>query len=89
MSEVTAQHLLGIYRARLSMAERGVTHPEPEVVAGVRKLVAGLAAMPPDARVTLDAQPGKYIFKSTLTGDLIAEIDFDEIAEPFTGANAG
>ncbi|MDD5705109.1 MAG: hypothetical protein PHR35_04230 [Kiritimatiellae bacterium] len=85
MNEVAAQHLLGIYRLRLEMAESGTTHPAAGAVAGVRRLVAGLEAMSPDAKVKSDALPGKYTFRDALTGLLIAEIEFDVEAEPSGG----
>lgn len=85
MSEVTAKHLLDIYRLRLKMAETGTTHPKKTVVAGIRRLVAGLETMEPDAKVETDALPGKYTFRNAVTGALIAEIEFDDRAEPQGG----
>ena len=76
MSESTAHHLLGIYQTRLSMAERGVTHPKPEVVAGMRRLVAGLSAMSSEALVRFENHDGKWKFRVASTGDLLVEFDF-------------
>ena len=44
--EGTAQQILDIYRLRLKMADEGVTHPKPKVVAGMRQLVASLSVLP-------------------------------------------
>jgi len=88
MNEITAKQLLDIYRMRLKMAESGTTHPKASVVAGVRKLVAGLEAMAPEGKVECDALPGKYSFRDALAGAMIAEIEFDNEAEPTDAAAA-
>jgi hypothetical protein len=87
MNEISVKQLLDIYRLRLKMAECGTTHPKASVVAGVRKLVAGLEAMAPDAKVEGDALPGKYTFRDARTGAMIAEIEFDNEAEPTAAAS--
>ncbi len=80
MSDLSAQHYLGIYQTRLRMVEKGTTHPKPEVVAGMKRLVAGLSAMPSDAGVRLEIQDGRTRFRAAGTGDLIAEFDFKDDA---------
>jgi hypothetical protein len=60
------------------MAERGTTHPKPEVVAGMRQLVAGLSALPSDALVRFENQNGKWRFRVASTGDLLVEFDFTD-----------
>jgi len=85
MSKVAVQQLLDIYRLRLEMAESGTTHPKAGVIAGVRRLVAGLEAMAPDEKVEGEALPSKYTFRNARTGALIAEIEFDDEAEPSGG----
>jgi hypothetical protein len=75
MSDLSAQHYLGIYQMRLKMVDKGIMHPKPEVVAGMRRLVTGLSAMQPDAKIILENQDGKALFKVATTGDLVAEIE--------------
>jgi len=79
-TESSAGHLLGIYQTRLKMARKGTTHPKPEVVAGMRRLVAGLSAMPSDAKVRLEIRDGKTRFRKASTGDLLVEFDFKDDA---------
>jgi len=76
MSTSSAQHLLHIYQIRLSLIEKGLAKPKPEIIAGVRKLVAGLSEMQSDDMVSHDMQDGKVCFKIATTGDLIAEFPF-------------
>ena len=80
MSDLSAQHYLDIYRTRLGMAEKGTTHPKPEVVAVMRQLVAGLSALPFDAKIRLEIQGGKTRFRTASTGDLLVEFDFHDDA---------
>ena len=80
MSDLSALHYLGIYQTRLSMAERGVTSPKPEVVAFMRRLVAALSALSPTAAIRLEAQ-GDHArhharFIAAATGDLLGEFTF-------------
>jgi hypothetical protein len=82
MSKSTVRHLLSGYRIRLGMVESAITRPKPEVVAGMRRLLAELESMAPDSRVRCEAQSQRYQFISADTGDLTAEIKFDETAEP-------
>ena len=63
------------------MVEKGTIRPKPEVVAGMRQLVAGLSPLEPDARITLEIQPGWTLFKVAATGELVARIEFNEQAE--------
>lgn len=76
MSDLSVQHYLGIYEHRLSMSERGITHPTPQVVAGVKRLVDGLRLLKPEEAVHLDATEERAIFTRTATGELVARIDF-------------
>lgn len=82
MSESTAGHLLGIYRTRLHMVEKGTIRPKKEVVAGMRELVSGLTKLEPNAKISLEIQPGLTLFKVAAGGDLVGKIQFDERAEP-------
>ena len=59
------------------MAERGVTHPSPKVVDGVRTLVAALRGLSPDDDVAIDATKSWAIFRRRADGELIARIDFE------------
>jgi hypothetical protein len=76
MSTSSAQRLLHIYQIRLRLIEKGLAKPKPEIVAGVKKLVAGLSEMQPDDMVGHEIQDGKVCFKVVTTGDLIAEFPF-------------
>jgi hypothetical protein len=73
MGEHSVQHYLEIYRFRLSMVERGVTSPKPEVVTFVRQLVATLSQMHPSSKVRLEMHEGRTRFTAVSTGELIAE----------------
>ena len=76
MSDLSAQHYLGIYQTRLSMAERGVTSPRAEIVTGMRRLVAGLSALDADAKVRLEIHGSHTRFISAATGELLGEFTF-------------
>ena len=78
MSALPVQHYLKIYEARLSRAERGISHPTAQVVTGMQRLVAGLRALDPKEGVGLDANSARAVFTRASTGELIAQIDFDE-----------
>ena len=80
MSE-SARHFLDIYRTRLDMAERGTIHPKTEVVAGMRRLVAGLSTLEPETRISLEIKPGWTLFKVAATGELVAKLEFNDKAE--------
>jgi hypothetical protein len=56
------------------LIEKGLAKPKPEIIAGTKKLVAGLSEMQPDDMVSFEVQDGKAYFKVATTGDLIAEI---------------
>lgn len=75
-SDLSAQHYLKLYRRRVSMAERGITKPHPEVVDYMRRLVAGLEAMDLQAKVKLQNEGSRTRFSVAATDTLIAEIDF-------------
>jgi hypothetical protein len=77
MSDLPASHYLGIYEHRLSMSDRGVTQPSPQVTAGMKRLVAALRALRPEEEVALDATTERAIFSRSSNGELIARIDFD------------
>jgi hypothetical protein len=58
------------------MVGKGTTHPKPEVVSGMQRLVAGLSEMRPDATIGLEIRDGKAYFKDAATGKLVAEIPY-------------
>jgi hypothetical protein len=89
MSDLAAQHYLGIYQTRLHMVEKGITHPKPEVVAGMRRLVSGLCSLEPTTKSRLELQPGWALFKIAATGELVAQIEFNDPAEPGAPPNGG
>ena len=72
----SAHELLDIYQRRLKMVGKGTTHPKPEVVVGMQRLVTGLSEMPPNAMIGLEIRDGKAYFKDAATGKLVAEIPF-------------
>jgi hypothetical protein len=76
MNTSSAQHLLHIYQIRLRLVEKGLAKPQPEIIAGMKKLVAGLSEMQPDDMVGHEMQDGIVYFKVAATGDLIAEFPF-------------
>ena len=81
MSDLPAKHYLFIYQRRLSMADKGVTHPTKAIVEAARELVRGLSVLPPDEKVRLEIQDGDALFKIAGTGTLIGKIRFAD-AEP-------
>ncbi len=78
MRDLPASHYLNIYRQRLGMAEKGITHPPPETVKFVRELVGGLSVLPPDTKIRLYSE-GRYCrFTISDSGTLLAEITFPD-----------
>ncbi len=78
MGDLPAEHYLGIYRGRLAMAEKGITHPPPETVNFARELVAGLSVLQPETRIRLESR-GRYCrFTIADSGALLAEITFPD-----------
>lgn len=77
MSALSAQHYLRIYRTRLSMAERGMTSTRPEIVSGMRRFVAALSALAPDATVQLEIHGQRTRFIAAATGELLGEFTND------------
>ena len=73
MSDLPAKHYLDIYRFRVRCAEEGITHPDPQIVAGAKRLVSGLSVLPPDTEVRLELQSERSRFLVAATGELIAE----------------
>ena len=71
MSDLSAQHYLEIYRFRVECADKGLTHPKPQVVSAARQLVAKLAEMPPEAKVRLESIGSRTVFKNVETGEMI------------------
>lgn len=64
MSNLPASHYLGIYERRLSMSERGITQPTPQVVVGMKRLVAALRALKPEEAIALDRhQRARHLLK--------------------------
>jgi hypothetical protein len=80
MSELPASQYLQVWRARLSMAERGVTSPPPHVVATMRRLVEAFSAMDPKAEVRVEIHEGRTRFIAVATGELLAEYSFTDDA---------
>lgn len=74
MSDLPVQHYLYVYQARLSMAERGVTSPPPQIVTAMRQLVTTLSAQDPTAKVRLEIDGGQVRFLAAATGDLLGEL---------------
>jgi putative transposase len=72
--DLSADHYLRIYRLRLGMAEDGTTHPSADAVESMRRLVAALSAMEPNAPVRLEAVDSSARFIEPLTGQVLAEI---------------
>lgn len=58
------------------MAERGVTSPQPDVVAGMRRLVAGLSVLEPNAEVRPEIRGQQTRFIVAATGDLLGAFTF-------------
>jgi hypothetical protein len=80
MSDLPASHYLRIYRLKLGSAEGGTTHPKAEWVNFVRRLVAALESLDPDAKVRLEANsPAQVCFRDASTGAILAQ--FDGIAD--------
>ncbi|GEP40963.1 hypothetical protein BGE01nite_02540 [Brevifollis gellanilyticus] len=75
-SDLPAHHYLKVYRGRVSLAERGISKPHPEVVDYMRRLVAAFQAMDPQAKVKLETRGSWVRFSVAATDALIAEIDF-------------
>jgi len=73
MDDLPAQRLLKIWQLRLSMAERGVTNPPPYLMPHMRELVAGLAALDPEAPVRLERHGNQMRFIAAETGAIIAD----------------
>ncbi|WP_156346528.1 hypothetical protein [Verrucomicrobium spinosum] len=67
------QHFLKLYQMRLSMAERGVTSPHPDIVTAMRQLTTSLSAQDPDAKVRLEIHGSRTRFIATATGELLGE----------------
>lgn len=75
MSDLPVQHYLKLYQLRVSMAERGVTSPPPDLVSSMRHLIAGLSAQPPDAGVRLEMEGNRTRFIAATTGELLGEFN--------------
>ncbi len=71
MSDLSAQHYLEIYRFRVECADKGLTHPKPQVVSAARQLVAKLAEMPPEAKIRLEIFGSRTMFRNAETGEVI------------------
>jgi hypothetical protein len=82
--ELTAKHYLDIWRLRVSMAEQGVAHPMPDVLAAAKRLVSKLAAMDQTDKVRLETAGSKARFLNAATGELLAEISNEENPQPPT-----
>lgn len=75
MSDLSAQHYLEIYRFRVECADKGLTHPKPQVVLAARQLVAKLAEMPPGAKVRLQIEGSGTVFMNVETGEVIGKFE--------------
>jgi serine protease inhibitor ecotin len=58
------------------MIEMGTIKPKPEVVAGTKRLVAGLSALQPDSGIKVEIHDGKVHFIEVGTNNLVAEFEF-------------
>jgi len=74
MADLPAKHYLGIYRCRLALAEKGITHPPSETVNFVKELVAGLSVLQPEMKIRLESQGRYRRFIIADSGALLAEI---------------
>ena len=68
------------------MAEQGVAHPKPDVLAAAKLLVSKLASMDGNAKVRLGTVGGKAQFLNAATGELLAEIPYEENPQPANSA---
>lgn len=73
MSDLPVHYFLKLYQGRLSMAEDGVTSPRPEIVAGIRRLIANLSVQDPNAKVRLEHDGVRVRFIAAATGELLGE----------------
>jgi hypothetical protein len=75
MSDLTASHYLKIYRVKLGMAEVGTTNPPPNWVDFMRRLVANLESLDPNAEIHLEATPKRVCFSHASTGSILARFE--------------
>jgi hypothetical protein len=75
MTELSASHYLRIYRIKLANAQDGTTHPKPEWVEFMRRVVAALEALNPDARIRLEVTPTRVCFSDSSTGAVLAQFE--------------
>jgi hypothetical protein len=75
LTDLPAQHYLQIYRTRLRMAEEGVTHPSPKVVAAIKRLIVGLETATPETAIRLEILSDKALFTTAVTGDFVGEME--------------
>jgi hypothetical protein len=73
MSDLTAEHYLGIYNGRLSMAERGIINPSDEAIKFARELVSGLTGLPSETKIRIEVDGDWSRFKVADTGALVAQ----------------
>lgn len=78
MSHLPASHYLKIYRLRQSMAERGVTRPEPRVLHQICALVEELEKMSPTSEIRLELPAGKVNFVEVSTSRVFGTIVYPE-----------
>ena len=78
MGDLPAKHYLGIYRQRLGMVEKGITHPPVETVNFVKELIAGLSVLQPETKIRLESQGRHCCFTVADNGALLAEITFPD-----------
>jgi hypothetical protein len=63
VSDLSAQHYLEIYRFRVECADKGLTHPKPQVVSAARQLVR------------LEIEGSGTVFKNVETGEVIGRFE--------------
>ena len=74
MSDLPAKHYLDIYRRRVSMAEKGISHPSPNILVAAKQLIIKLEAMDQEDRIKLDIVGNKAQFWNSATGELLVEM---------------
>ena len=75
MTEFAASHYLRIYRIKLANAQDGTTHPKREWTDFMRRVVAALELLDPNAGVRLEVSPTRVCFSDASTGAILAQFD--------------
>jgi hypothetical protein len=75
MSALIASHYLRIYRIKLAMAQDGTTNPAPQWVDFMRRLIANLESLDPNAEIRLEATLKRVCFSHASTGSILAQFE--------------